>query len=78
MAMSEPEVRIECLSAEERLELLERIWDSLRRTPAVLTVSDGQKAELDRRSASLDQDLVRGGLPGVPWDEVLRQLRARR
>jgi putative addiction module component (TIGR02574 family) len=76
--MSEPEVRIESLSPEERLELLERLWDSLRRTPAALTVSDEQKIELDRRSASLDQDLVRGGVPGVPWDEVLRQLRASR
>ena len=76
--MGEPELRIEALSAEERLELLERIWESLRRTPAALRVSDEQKAELDRRSASLDRNLARGGLPGVPWDEVLRQLHASR
>ena len=34
--MGEPEVRIEALSTEERLELLERIWESLRRTPAAV------------------------------------------
>ena len=76
--MRESEVRIETLSAEERLELLERIWDSLRRTPAVLKLSDEQKAELDRRSESLEQNLARGGIPAVPWDEVLRQLHASR
>jgi putative addiction module component (TIGR02574 family) len=76
--MGEPELRIEALSAEERLELLERLWESLRRAPAAVRVSDEQKAELDRRSSSLDQNLAHGGLPGVPWDEVLRQLRASR
>jgi putative addiction module component (TIGR02574 family) len=76
--MRESEVRIETLSAEERLELLERIWDSLRRTPAALKLSDEQKAELDRRSESLEQNLARGGIPAVPWDEVLRQLHASR
>jgi putative addiction module component (TIGR02574 family) len=76
--MGEPEVRIEALSTEERLELLERIWESLRRTPAAVRVSDEQKAELDRRSAALDQHVARGSLPGVPWDEVLRQLHASR
>ena len=76
--MGEPKVRIEALSAEERLELLERIWESLRRTPAAVRVSDEQKAELDRRSAALDRNVARGSLPGVPWDEVLRQLRASR
>ncbi len=76
--MGESELRIEDLSTEERLELLERLWESLRRTPAALLVSDEQKAELDRRSASLDQSRARGALPGVPWDEVLRQLHASR
>ncbi len=76
--MSDPEVPIESLSTEQRLLLLERIWDSLRRKPAALRVSGAQQSELDRRSADLDRDLAAGGLPGVPWDEVLRQLRASR
>ena len=76
--MGEAEVRIEDLSIEERLELLERVWESLRRTPAAVRLSAEQKAELDRRSAALDRNLTRGGLPGVPWDEVLRQLRTSR
>jgi putative addiction module component (TIGR02574 family) len=76
--MSDREVSIDSLSTEERLELLERIWDSLRRKPTALQVSGEQKAELDRRSAALDRDLAADGLPGVPWDEVLRQLRTTR
>ncbi len=76
--MGDPGVRIEALSVEERLELMERIWESLRRTPSAVPVSAEQKAELDRRAAALDGNVARGLPPGVPWDEVLRQLRASR
>jgi len=69
---------IEALSTDERLELLERVWESLSRSPADVPVTTEQKAELDRRSGELDQDLAAGRPLGVPWDEVMRQLRARR
>jgi putative addiction module component (TIGR02574 family) len=76
--MDEPSVRIESLSKDERLDLLERLWDSLSETPAELPVTPAQQAELDRRSDALDRDLATGRVLGVPWDEVVRQLRARR
>ena len=76
--MDEPSVRIESLSKDERLDLLERLWDSLSETPAELPVTPAQQAELDRRSDALDRDLATGRALGVPWDEVMRQLRARR
>jgi putative addiction module component (TIGR02574 family) len=41
-------------------------------------LTGAQKAELDRRSEALDRDAAEGRALGVPWDEVLRQLRARR
>jgi putative addiction module component (TIGR02574 family) len=76
--MNEPAVRIESLSRDERLELLEKLWDSLSQTPADVAVTPAQLAELDRRSDGLDQDAAKGRALGVPWDEVVRQLRARR
>jgi putative addiction module component (TIGR02574 family) len=77
-AMDQPGVKIDALSTEERLDLLERVWESLSRSPADLPVTPAQRDELDRRSDELDQDLAAGRPLGVPWDEVMRQLRARR
>jgi len=76
--MNKPRVRIESLSKDERLELLERLWDSLNKTPSAVVVTPAQLAELDRRSDALDQDAAKGQALGVPWDEVVRQLRTRR
>jgi putative addiction module component (TIGR02574 family) len=76
--MDEPSVRIESLSKDERLDLLERLWDSLSDTPSEVAVTQAQRAELDRRSDALDEDVQKGRSLGVPWDEVVRQLRARR
>lgn len=76
--MSDAAVKIEGLSPEERLDLLERLWDSLARTPSDVPVTREQRAELDRRLDELDRDIQEGGKLGVPWDEVLRQIRARR
>ena len=76
--MNEPAVRIESLSRDERLDLLEKLWDSLSQTSADVPVTAAQQAELDRRSDGLDQDVAKGRALGVPWDEVVRQLRARR
>ena len=56
--MGEPSVRIESLSKDERLDLLERLWDSLSETPADVPVTRAQQAELDRRSDALDRDVA--------------------
>jgi putative addiction module component (TIGR02574 family) len=77
-AMGESPIRIESLSKDERLDLLERLWESLSATPDDVPVTRAQRAELDRRSAALDRDVATGRALGVPWDEVVRQLRARR
>ena len=76
--MSEPAVDLDGLTSEERLELLERVWDSLGQNEKGVPVSEAQRLELDRRLESLDSD-VRSGAPlGIPWEEVLQQIRSSR
>jgi putative addiction module component (TIGR02574 family) len=62
--MSKPALDIERLTPEERLELIERLWDSLSDDDVPLT--DAQREELDRRLDALDRE----GPVGVPWEQV--------
>ena len=64
-------IDISGLSSEERLELLEEIWESLG--PEAVPLTEAQRSELDRR---LD-DIEREGPAGISWDEVLRRIRSR-
>jgi putative addiction module component (TIGR02574 family) len=57
------------VSPEERLRLLEQLWDSLSDDDGPLTPA--QREELDRRLDELDRD----GPSGIPWEEVLRRLK---
>jgi len=66
-------INIETLSLEERLQLLDELWDSLCETPEAIPLTDAQREELDRR---LD-DLEREGPTGIPWEEVLTRIRSR-
>lgn len=75
--MSEPAVSIEGLSPEERLDLLEKLWDSLSQNPSDVPLTDAQRRELDGRLDALDEEIRQGSDLGVPWDEVLRQIRTR-
>ena len=59
------------LSPEERLGLLEQLWDSL--SPEAISMTDAQKEELDRRLDELDRE----GPVGIPWNEVLDRIRNR-
>jgi len=61
------------LSAEERLQLLEQLWDSLAAAPATVPVTAAQRAELDRRLDELDRE----GPVGIPWNDVLHAIRTR-
>ena len=64
-------IDIASLSPEQRLRLLEQIWDSLAATPEAVAVTSAQREELERRLDELD----RVGPIGIPWDEVLRKVR---
>lgn len=71
--MARPALDIANLTPEERLQLVEELWDSLCDTPEAVPLTEAQRAELDRR---LD-DLEREGPTGIPWDEVVRHIRGR-
>lgn len=66
--MSEPAIDLDKLSPEERLRLLEILWDSLSDEDVPITAA--QRDELDRR---LDE-IEREGPRGIPWDKVLERL----
>ena len=71
--MSKPDVDIASLTSEERLSLLEELWDSLAAEPEALPITPAQRVELERRLDDLDIE----GPVGIPWDEVLRRIRDR-
>ncbi|MDE1146782.1 MAG: addiction module protein [Azospirillaceae bacterium] len=59
------------LSAQERLDLIGRLWDSLEAEDVRLTPA--QQAELDRRLATFDEDIK----SGLSWEEVEAELERR-
>lgn len=59
------------LSPQERLTLIEQLWDSL--DDADVPVSPAQRAELERRLGSFEQD--RGA--AVTWDQLKAELARR-
>lgn len=67
---AQSKISIADLSVEERLELIEVLWDSLGE-PAEL--SEPQRLELDRRIEAIDS----GNGDARPWDEFRNELKAR-
>ncbi len=59
---------IKKLSLEERISLVESIWDSIAEetTPTELKISKEEKEEIQRRYA----DLKRGSQKTYTWEEV--------
>ena len=57
---------IDRLSVEERLALVEELWDSIDESSGDLPLTDAQQAELDRRLAEheANPDDV------VPWEDI--------
>ena len=62
------------LPLEERLRLVESIWDSIAQFPEALELTDAQRLELDRRLESYEADPS----AGVPWAELKARLLADR
>jgi putative addiction module component (TIGR02574 family) len=60
------------LSPQQRLELIEWLWDSLEDKDIPVTAA--QRAELERRIASFDQDREHG----ITWEELRNELQQRR
>jgi putative addiction module component (TIGR02574 family) len=58
------------MSVEDRIRLVEEIWETVSSDPGALPVTDAQKQELDRR---LD-DLDRNPEAGRTWEEFRSEL----
>ncbi len=65
---------VEKLSVAERLELIDKIWDSLPPTLEAAEVPDWHIAILEKRLA--DANANPGD--GIPWRDVMDELKARR
>ena len=72
LSLSKPELDIAALTTEERLSLLEQLWDSFTATPEAIPLTEARREELDRRLDDLDAE----GPVGSPWDEVPSRIRS--
>ena len=54
------------LSVEERIQLVEAVWDSIAQHPESLPLTEAQRKELDRRLA----DHQRNPQAARPWSQV--------
>jgi putative addiction module component (TIGR02574 family) len=52
------------LTPEERIQLVEALWESLAETPESLPLTDAQAEELDRRVEACERDRSPGRLRG--------------
>lgn len=58
------------LPAEQRLQLVEAIWDSLVEVPEAVPITDDIREELDRRLAAYYEDPS----SARPWREIKDEL----
>ena len=71
--MVRPALEIDKLGVDERLDLIEEIWESLASDPSQVPLPNAHKAMLDERLDQIDA----GDDSGIPWREVLDQIRNR-
>ena len=68
--MTKPALDLGKLTRDERLELLEELWDSLSSEGEPLPLTEEQEAELDRRLDALDRE----GAVGVSAEELRERI----
>ena len=64
---------IDRLSLEDKLALIDEIWDAVCTDESAFKLTGAQRAELDRRIADADAHPE----DSVPWEEVKASLEAR-
>ena len=72
LSMVDKSQTLESLTAQERIALIGRLWDSLD-PAAAAPLSPALAAELDRREAEADADPD----AGIPWTALRDELRTR-
>ena len=58
------------LPVTERILLVEDIWDSISQAPEAVSLTEGQREELERRLDAYHRDPEAGS----PWEEVKARL----
>ena len=71
--MTNPALNLEDLTPEQKLRLLEEVWDSLAADPSVVPLTEWQRRELDRRLDEMDRE----GPTGISWTRVLSEIEGR-
>ena len=61
------------MDVAERLALVESIWDSITLFPDLVTPTDAQIAELDKRFRSYQKNPN----AGTSWDKVVKKIQSR-
>ena len=72
--MSLPAIDLDQLTTDERLDLIERLWDSLGAAASTIPLTSPQRDELDRRLDDLDRE----GPTGTPWNDAIDRIRSPR
>jgi putative addiction module component (TIGR02574 family) len=68
--MSMPAIDIDAMEPEERLRLIDDLWDSLSENPEDVSLTPAQRAELDRRLDRMES----GKAKLVSWEELKARL----
>jgi putative addiction module component (TIGR02574 family) len=77
MSMSSSKSLIETLlhlPPEERVSIIESLWDSLAKEPASIPMPDWHRDVLDERIVEDEADET----PGESWSDLRRRIKARR
>jgi len=65
--------QIKSLSVDDRLQMMEVIWESIATEPGQPAITEAQRRELERRLA----DHAASPDAGIPWEDVKARAQAR-
>jgi putative addiction module component (TIGR02574 family) len=70
--MSSAEKSVFDLSASEKLQLLEDLWDDIATDPTAVPLHEWQKDELERRK----KNFLKNPDSALSWEEIQRRIRS--
>ena len=73
MSLSTTLSAIRAMSLEERIRLVQAVWDEIAAEKPAIELDEGLKAELDRRIAAYEAHPSRA----IPWEQVHAQVERR-